>query len=110
MSKYIQYPLTIREESSIDIVDADGKLTATVYLALSEDGKQLLKDSLPGSAALAKKMAAAQELYEALKKAFSGKPTVSLGVTCAVVDTYGCDNGRIAPTRCAIIAAGLDGK
>src|SRR4029434_3581156 len=38
------------------------------------------------------------------------KPTVSLGVTCAVVDTYGCDNGRIAPTRCAIIAAGLDGK
>jgi type I restriction enzyme S subunit len=45
-----------------------------------------------------------------LKKAFSGKPTVSLGVTCAVVDTYGCDNGRIAPTRCAIIAAGLDGK
>ena len=37
-------------------------------------------------------------------------PTVSLGVTCAVVDTYGCDNGRIAPTRCAIIAAGLDGR
>jgi DDE superfamily endonuclease len=37
------------------------------------------------------------------------KPTVSLGVTCAVVDTYGCDDGRIAPTRCAIIAAGLDG-
>src|SRR5262245_39310632 len=37
-------------------------------------------------------------------------PTVSLGVTCAVVDTYGCDDGRIAPTRCAIIAAGLDGR
>jgi hypothetical protein len=33
------------------------------------------------------------------------KPTVSLGVTYAVVDTYGCDDGRIAPTRCAIIAA-----
>jgi len=37
-------------------------------------------------------------------------PTVSLGVTCAVVYTYGCDDGRIAPTRCAIIAAGLDGR
>src|SRR5262245_27714158 len=35
---------------------------------------------------------------------------VSLGVTCAVVYTYGCDDGRIAPTRCAIIAAGLDGR
>src|SRR5262249_54648299 len=37
------------------------------------------------------------------------KPTVSLGVTYAVVDTYGCDDGRISPTRCAINAAGLDG-
>ena len=37
-------------------------------------------------------------------------PTVSLGVTSAVVDTYGCDDGRISPTRCAIIAAGLDGR
>ena len=35
------------------------------------------------------------------------RPTVSLGVTSAVVDTYGCNDGRIAPTRCAIIAAGL---
>src|SRR5262245_37714518 len=38
------------------------------------------------------------------------KPTVSLGVTCAVVCTYGCDDGRIVLTRCAIIAAGLDGR
>ena len=38
------------------------------------------------------------------------KPTVSLGVTYAVVDTYECDDGRISPTRCAIIAAGLDGR
>src|SRR5215468_7059204 len=38
------------------------------------------------------------------------KPTVYLGVTYAVVDTYGCDDGRIAPTRCAIIDAGLDGR
>src|SRR5712691_6060288 len=38
------------------------------------------------------------------------KPTVSIGITCAVVCTYGCDNGRIAPTRCAIIDAGLDGR
>src|SRR5712691_10207447 len=37
-------------------------------------------------------------------------PTVSLGVTCVVVDTYGCDDGRIGPTRCAIIDAGLDGR
>src|SRR5262245_49349228 len=33
---------------------------------------------------------------------WSFRPTVSLGVTCAVVCTYGCDNGRIAPTRCAM--------
>src|SRR5437868_15429814 len=39
-----------------------------------------------------------------------GKPTVSLGVTCAVVCTYGCDDGRIVLTRCAIIDAGLDGR
>ena len=38
------------------------------------------------------------------------KPTVSLGVTYAVVCTCGCDDGRIAPTRCALIAAGLDGR
>src|SRR6266568_8328450 len=38
------------------------------------------------------------------------KPTVSLGVTYAVVNTYECDDGRIAPTRCAIIDAGLDGR
>src|SRR5215470_13173814 len=37
-------------------------------------------------------------------------PTVSLGVTSVVVCTYGCDDGRIALTRCAIIAAGLDGR
>jgi transposase len=37
-------------------------------------------------------------------------PTVSHGVTCAVVDTYGCDDGRISPTHCAVIAAGLDGR
>src|SRR5262245_23023503 len=35
------------------------------------------------------------------------KPTVCLGVTSAVVYTYGCDDGRILPTRCAIIDAGL---
>src|SRR6266849_8571369 len=38
------------------------------------------------------------------------KPTVSLGVTSAVVCTYGYDDGRILPTRCAIIDAGLDGR
>src|SRR4029453_17207542 len=37
-------------------------------------------------------------------------PTVSLGATYAVVDTYECDDGRIGPTRCAIIDAGLDGR
>src|SRR6266446_2009004 len=34
-------------------------------------------------------------------------PTVSLGVTSAVVCTYGCGDGRIALTRCAVIDAGL---
>jgi uncharacterized protein len=38
------------------------------------------------------------------------KPTVSLGVTYAVACTYGCDDDRTALTRCAIIAAGLDGR
>src|SRR6266700_4148567 len=35
------------------------------------------------------------------------KPTVSLDVTSAVVCTYGCGDGRIALTRCAVIDAGL---
>jgi len=38
------------------------------------------------------------------------RPTVSLGVTYAVADTYGCDSGRIVLTRCAIIDARLDGR
>jgi hypothetical protein len=37
-------------------------------------------------------------------------PTVSRGVTYAVVCTYGCDGGRISPTRCAVIDAALDGR
>src|SRR4029077_14288795 len=44
------------------------------------------------------------------KKMFQIKPTVSLGVTYAVVDTCGCDDGRIWPTRCAVIGAALDGR
>src|SRR6266487_1711381 len=35
------------------------------------------------------------------------RPTVSLNVTSVVACTYGCDDGRISPTRCAVIAAGL---
>src|SRR6266852_2625026 len=35
------------------------------------------------------------------------KPTVCLGVTYAVVYIYGCGDGRIGPTRCAVIDAGL---
>src|SRR5262244_445515 len=31
------------------------------------------------------------------------KPTVSLGATSVVAYTYGCDNDRIGPTRCAVI-------
>src|SRR4029453_17680650 len=38
------------------------------------------------------------------------KPTVSRGVTYAVVYIYGCDGGRISPTRCAVIDAALDGR
>src|SRR5712691_4046589 len=34
-------------------------------------------------------------------------PTVCLGVTSAVVYTYGCDDGRNGPTRCALIAGVL---
>ena len=34
-------------------------------------------------------------------------PTVSLGATYAVAHTYECDDGRIAPTRCAVIDAAL---
>src|SRR3989442_5726859 len=34
------------------------------------------------------------------------RPTVSLGVTSAVVCTYGCGDGRIALTRCALIDNG----
>src|ERR1700739_675061 len=34
-------------------------------------------------------------------------PTVSIGVTSAVVYTYGFDDGRIWPTHCAVIVAGL---
>ena len=40
----------------------------------------------------------------------AAKPTVSLVVTYVVVDTYGCDDGRIWPTRCAVIDAALDGR
>ena len=29
-------------------------------------------------------------------------PTVSLGATYVVAYTYGCDDGRISPTRCAV--------
>src|SRR6266849_4473418 len=35
------------------------------------------------------------------------RPTVSIDVTCAVAYTYGCDSGRILPTRCAVIDAAL---
>jgi hypothetical protein len=32
-------------------------------------------------------------------------PTVCPGVTCVVVDIYGCGSGRIWPARCAVIVA-----
>jgi len=38
------------------------------------------------------------------------KPTVSLGVTYVMVYTYGRDDGRIAPTRCALIDAAPVGR
>src|SRR5262245_13902761 len=37
-------------------------------------------------------------------------PTVCLGVTSAVACTYGCGDGRIEPTRCALIGAALDDR
>src|SRR2546425_11261952 len=33
-------------------------------------------------------------------------PTVCLDATSLVVCSYGCDDGRIGPTRCAVIGAG----
>src|SRR5262249_52479378 len=33
------------------------------------------------------------------------RPTVCLDVTSLVANTYGCDSGRIGPTRCAVIDA-----
>src|SRR5215510_4056756 len=38
------------------------------------------------------------------------KPTVSPGVTYAVVDTCGRDDGRIAPTHCVLIDGRLGGR
>src|SRR6266851_8302709 len=38
------------------------------------------------------------------------KPTVCLGVTYVMVCTYGCDDGRIGPPRCAVIDAALGGR
>src|SRR5215472_14409863 len=38
------------------------------------------------------------------------RPTVSLGVTYAVAYTYGRDDGRIAPTHCALIDGRLGGR
>ena len=35
----------------------------------------------------------------------SARPTVCLDVTSLAANTYGCDSGRIGPTRCAVIDA-----
>src|SRR5229473_280027 len=35
------------------------------------------------------------------------RPTVCLDVTSLAANTYGCDSGRIGPTRCALIDAVL---
>src|SRR4030095_7888134 len=43
-------------------------------------------------------------------KSDSDKPTVCLGVTSSVAYTYGYDDGRIAPTHCALIAGRLGGR
>src|SRR5437660_5135197 len=38
------------------------------------------------------------------------RPTVCLGVTSVVVYTYGYGDGRIGPTRCAVIDGALGGR
>src|SRR5688572_25328426 len=43
-------------------------------------------------------------------KSGGDRPTVSIAVTCAAAYTYGSDGGRILPTRCAVIVAGLDDR
>jgi hypothetical protein len=47
-----------------------------------------------------------EQLEEGATRYADHKPTVSLGVTSVVVCTYGCGNGRIGPTRCAVIGGG----
>src|SRR6266446_9671235 len=50
---------------------------------------------------------AANNLNVARKSCSAPKPTVCLGVTSAMVYTYGCGDGRIGPTRCALIDGAL---
>src|SRR5207253_11347489 len=44
------------------------------------------------------------------KTAANPRPTVCLDVTSLAANTYGCDSGRIGPTRCAVIDAARGDK
>jgi DNA invertase Pin-like site-specific DNA recombinase len=116
----------ISYQENIDTTTPQGEMIFTVLASLAQFESALMSDRVKAGMARAraqgKRISRAPiplgvqgriaDLYrqEVSIHQIRPTPTVSLGVTCAVVDTYGCDNGRIAPTRCAIIAAGLDGK
>ena len=65
-AKFIKYPLKVRDENKTDIVDALGKLTATIYPTLNPGGYGFLESSITEAEALTAKMAAVDELYEAI--------------------------------------------
>src|SRR5262244_97474 len=64
---------------------------------LAELGKKLGKQALKEVASIVKPDTIL---------AWHRRLTVCLDVTSLVVGSYGCDDGRIAPTRCAVIGAG----
>src|SRR6266571_8832520 len=82
--------------------------TCFAVLQLAEQGKLSLEDPIKHYLDVSVDRDAHTPIR--VRHLMSHTPTVSLGVTYAVVDTYECDDGRISPTRCAIIAAGLDGR
>src|SRR6266702_6157040 len=46
-------------------------------------------------------------IHNAAKRLCTHRPTICLGATYVVAYTYGYDGGRISPTHCALIDAGL---
>ena len=72
-------------------------------------GLKFIKDSLEVMLGYKVDIESQNRINAALKEVGT-IPTVSLGVTYAVVCIYGCDDGTIEPTRCVFIDAVLDGR